>query len=144
MLHFGADCPSFVRVRAKAVLISLLLFALLFSGVFTGVVSAQEQQPRTFRIPFHSVTGGLILLDGKINGRPALLLLDTGAGPNFATYEAAGLKPNEGVIEGHVEIAFGSRGEEVETDENYGLLAQCESCADCNRLKVMALWEKIF
>ncbi len=90
MLHFGADCPSFVRVRAKAVLISLLLFALLFSGVFTGVVSAQEQQPRTFRIPFHSVNG-MILLDATVNGKPASLLLDTGADATILSPQASGL-----------------------------------------------------
>ncbi len=45
--------------------------------LFAGVASPQEQH-RTFRIPFHSVNG-LILLDAKVNGVPAVLLFDTGA-----------------------------------------------------------------
>lgn len=63
-------------------------------------------QPTTFSIPFHTANG-LILVDGQLNGKPAVFLLDTGAGPNFATYEAAGLKPQQGVTDGSVEIAFG-------------------------------------
>ena len=39
---------------------------------------ARAQQTKTYTVPFHSVNG-LILLDAKVNGKPAVLLLDTGA-----------------------------------------------------------------
>ena len=45
--------------------------------LFAGVASAQEQS-RTYRVPFRSVNG-MILLDGQLNGNPAVLLFDTGA-----------------------------------------------------------------
>jgi len=51
------------------------LFLALF--LFAGVVSAQ-QHPRTFSVPFHTA-GGMILLEAQANGKPAVLLLDTGA-----------------------------------------------------------------
>ena len=52
-----------------------MYFALL-AVLLAGVASAQE--PRVFRAPFHSING-LILLDVKLGGKPAVLLLDTGA-----------------------------------------------------------------
>lgn len=52
--------------------------------------SAQEQQPRTFRIPFHSVNG-MVLLDAEVNGKPAVLLLDTGADFTLISPQASGL-----------------------------------------------------
>jgi predicted aspartyl protease len=45
--------------------------------LFAGVASAQ-QQSHTFRVQFHSVDD-LILLDVNVNGKPAVMLLDTGA-----------------------------------------------------------------
>jgi hypothetical protein len=52
----------------------VLLIALL---LFTGVASAEEQH-RVFRIPFHTVNA-MILLDVKVNGNAAKLVLDTGS-----------------------------------------------------------------
>ena len=45
--------------------------------LFTRVVSAQEQ-PHGVRVPFHSANA-LILLDVKVNEKPAVMLFDTGA-----------------------------------------------------------------
>jgi len=53
-------------------MIRRLLLALAFS-LFASNVHAQ-----TFRVPFRSVDG-LILLDVKVNGKPSTILLDTGA-----------------------------------------------------------------
>src|SRR5882762_5308838 len=51
-------------------------------------VLAQER--RTFTVPFHSVHG-MILLDGQLNGKPAVFLLDTGANNSIADMQSAGL-----------------------------------------------------
>jgi Aspartyl protease len=64
--------------------VSLLLLALF---LFAGIASAQ---PRTFRVPFHTVNG-MILLDATVNGKPAVLLLGTGADSTIISAEAAGL-----------------------------------------------------
>ena len=58
--------------------------------LFAGVASAQEQS-RTYRVPFRSVNG-MILLDGQLNGTPALLLLDTGARVSIADVHDAELE----------------------------------------------------
>lgn len=99
----SATFPATARIARVGYSLGTLA---LLAGLFAGAASPQEQ-PRTFRIPFHTVNS-LILLEGQLNGKPAVFLLETGAGPNFATYEAAGLKPHEGIIENrHVEITFG-------------------------------------
>ena len=71
----------------------LLVLLLAMGGCGVGPIPCFAQQTaKTYRLPFHTVNS-LILLDGKINGRPGVFLLDTGAGPNYATYEAIGSKP---------------------------------------------------
>jgi hypothetical protein len=62
-----------------------LLFLVLL--LFAGIASAQ---PRTYRIPFHTVNG-MILLDATVNDKPATLLLDTGADFTLISPQAAGL-----------------------------------------------------
>lgn len=69
-------------------------------GILLGFVlalllcpSAHGQERRTYTVPFHSVNG-MILLDGQINGKPAVFLLDTGANNSVVDYRAAGF-PNE-------------------------------------------------
>ena len=57
--------------------------------LFAGVVSAQERH-QTFRIPFQTVNG-MILLDAVVNAKPASLLLDTGAKNTIVSPQAAGL-----------------------------------------------------
>ncbi len=52
-----------------------LLFLVLF--LLAGVASAQEQH-HIFRIPFQTVNG-LLLLDMKLNGKTAVMVLDTGS-----------------------------------------------------------------
>ncbi len=51
-------------------------------------VLAQER--RTFTVLFHSVHG-MILLDGQLNGKPAVFLLDTGANNSIMDMQSAGL-----------------------------------------------------
>ena len=56
-----------------------LLLLLAMGGCGIGPIPCFAQQPaKTFRVPFHSVNG-MILLDATVNGKPATLLLDTGA-----------------------------------------------------------------
>lgn len=69
-------------------------------GILLGFVlalllcpSAHGQERRTYTVPFQSVNG-MILLDGQINGNPAVFLLDTGANNSVVDYRAAGF-PNE-------------------------------------------------
>jgi hypothetical protein len=47
---------------------------------------------RTFTVPFHNING-VILLDAKVNDKPAVLLLDTGAGLTVLSPDAAGWSP---------------------------------------------------
>jgi Aspartyl protease len=83
-------CDSYIRDSALVYpgalpICSQLFLALLF---FVAVASSQEQF-RTFRIRFHSVNG-MILLDAEVNGKPATLLLDTGANDTSVDARSAG------------------------------------------------------
>ena len=49
-----------------------------------------QQTAKTYRVPFHSVNG-LILLDAEVNGKRATLLLDTGAGRTVVSLASAPL-----------------------------------------------------
>lgn len=60
----------------------ILLFVLLFS---IGV----SAQPRSYRVPFHTVNG-LILLDATVNGHPATFVLDTGSASTIVSPKAYG------------------------------------------------------
>ncbi len=56
-----------------------------------GIASITAAQThRTFRVPFHTVSG-MILVDATVNGHPASLLLDTGANNSILSPQAAGL-----------------------------------------------------
>lgn len=53
--------------------------------------AATAQGPsRSFRVPFHTVNG-MVLLDAEVNGKPAVLLLDTGADFTLISPQASGL-----------------------------------------------------
>ena len=52
----------------------MLRSAVLFAVLALAIPSYAQ----TFRVPFHSVNG-MILLDAQLNGKPAVLVLDTGA-----------------------------------------------------------------
>jgi hypothetical protein len=65
-----------------------MLLGFLLALVFCPPIHAQER--RTYTVPFHTVKG-LILLDGKLNDKPAVFLLDTGANNSVVDYRAAGL-----------------------------------------------------
>ena len=45
----------------------------IFCSTICSTLNAQ-----TFRVPFHDAYNGLVLLDVKVDGKPAVLLLDTG------------------------------------------------------------------
>jgi hypothetical protein len=57
--------------------------------LIAGAVSAQEQH-RVFSVPFHTA-GSMILVDATVNGKPAVLLLDTGADFTIISPQASGL-----------------------------------------------------
>ena len=65
-----------------------MLRGLLLAVAFTLFASTVHAQ--TFRVPFHSVNG-MILLDAQVNGKTAVLLLDTGADFTLISPEASGL-----------------------------------------------------
>jgi hypothetical protein len=73
----------------------MLRHALLFAVLLIGSPLALAQETsRTFRVPFHSVNG-LILLDVKMTGKPAAVLLDTGAQTTVISPKLANLKPKD-------------------------------------------------
>ena len=79
---------SFQHLTARAVTAekqSVRVLVLLLYFLLAPLSHAQ-----TFRVPFRSVNG-MILLDGQVNDKPAALLLDTGADFTLITPEAAGL-----------------------------------------------------
>lgn len=74
-----------------------------WSGVFCATICATvlcillsqslaSAQTKTYAVPFHTVNG-MILLDGQINHKPAVLLLDTGAEFSIVSMLAAGVSP---------------------------------------------------
>ena len=69
-------------VRPVLLFTTLLLFA---------CVASPQEQPRTFRVTFHTVNG-LILLDATVNGKPQTFILDTGAQVSLLDRSLAGLE----------------------------------------------------
>ncbi len=69
-------------LRRKLELLFIFLL-LLFCGLYfmlAGICHAQER--KTYILPFH-ISKGLILLDAQLDGKPAVLMLDTGAQDSF-------------------------------------------------------------
>lgn len=64
-----------MRRSIAVVLASLLLCSLSFAQ---EKPEAPKPEHRVFTVPFHTVNG-LILLDVKVNGKPAVMLMDVGA-----------------------------------------------------------------
>jgi len=62
------------------------LFVLFLLLAFLAVARGQERQ---YVVRFHTVKG-LILLDGKLNDKPAVFMLDTGADNSPMDYRSAG------------------------------------------------------
>ena len=58
--------------------------------LFVSLVASGQESPRVYRVPFHSING-MILLDGQVNGKPAVLLLDSTANNSLFSPEAAGV-----------------------------------------------------
>jgi hypothetical protein len=75
--------------KGRFLKVALLCSFLFIVGlqISESVVGAQER--KTFTVPFHTV-GGLILVDGQVNGKPAVFLLDTGANNSVVDYRSAG------------------------------------------------------
>lgn len=67
-----------------------LVGTLFFLAVFSALPCLAQQTAKTYRVPFHSVNG-MILLDATVNGKPAVLLLDTGAEFTIISAQASGL-----------------------------------------------------
>lgn len=85
----SAICCVFRGLFPLLVLLSPLAFAQSCHPRIAAVA-------RTFTVPFRNVNG-VILLDAKVNDKPAVLLLDTGAGlsvlsPDAAAWPSAALK----------------------------------------------------
>ena len=59
---------------------------LLMASLLCRVAHAQERT--SFSVAFHTVNG-MILLDGQLNGRPAIFLLDTGSNVSFVDMHSA-------------------------------------------------------
>jgi aspartyl protease len=75
------------RYASSRYFITAMLLGFLLGLVLCLPAHAQER--RTFTVPFHTVRG-MILLDGQINGKLAVFLLDTGANNSVVDYRAAG------------------------------------------------------
>jgi hypothetical protein len=72
----------------------VVLFCLLLT-VWLQISNAQER--KTYTVPFHTVRG-MILLDGRINDKPVVFLLDTGASFSIVDFRSSGfdsMKLNE-------------------------------------------------
>jgi hypothetical protein len=80
--HFVPGSRTKTRTISRALCSLLLLCSLVASPAL-----AQHSQ-RTHRVPFHTASG-LILLDATANGKPASLILDTGADFTLISPEAA-------------------------------------------------------
>lgn len=82
-----------------------------------------QQTAKTYRVPFHSAANGVILLEAQVNGKPAVLLLDTGANLTIISQQAAGLPDvklhalapnrttgsNGDYVRSHVDLGLGER-----------------------------------
>jgi|SRR5690242_4665073 len=66
----------------------LAILVLLLSCV---VVAWAQDHPRALHVPFHSANG-LILLDGQLNGKSGVFLLDTGSNVSFVDMRSAPLR----------------------------------------------------
>ena len=86
------------------------LLAVLALLPVTGVALAQPQH-RTFTVPFH-VKHSLILLEAEINGKPRVMVLDTGAQSTIVDVSALGSVQQFDLEHAHVNgNTAGSHGE---------------------------------
>jgi Aspartyl protease len=87
------SCSAICRVFRILLPLLVLLSPLAFAQSCHPRIAAVT---RTFTVPFRNVNG-VILLDAKVNDKPAVLLLDTGAGltvlsPDAAAWPSAAVK----------------------------------------------------
>jgi Aspartyl protease len=81
----NAICSAFRSLLMLLIFLSPLALALSCHPRAVAVA-------RTFTLPFQNVNG-VILIDAKVNDKPAVLLLDTGAGLTVLSPDAAGWSP---------------------------------------------------
>ena len=82
-------CPATASCRFARFFLALLL--LFFVGAVAAQVVKPTPEPHSiFRVPFHTVHG-MILMDAVVDGKPASLLLDTGANNTIVSPQAVGV-----------------------------------------------------
>lgn len=97
---------------------SFLRAFLLCSLTITGFAVAAET--KTYRVPFHTFNG-MILLDATVNGHPAELLLDTGANNSIVSPQAAGVTVVELRALQATRAGTGAEGDYITREVNLGL-----------------------
>jgi hypothetical protein len=102
----STDGVCHLRQRCHAWQVLLHVFCTFF---LLSIPCLAQQSAKTYRLPFHSVNG-LILLDATVNNKPAMLLLDTGAQYAMVDKHAIGLVVN---LHSAEMSAHGVRGEYV-------------------------------
>jgi hypothetical protein len=72
------------------------ILTLAFVLAFAGTLDARRAQAgaQSFTVPFHMVRS-MILVEAQVNGRPATLLLDTGANNTIVSPQVAGLNAGQ-------------------------------------------------
>jgi len=78
-IHFNGKVTDKLKKKAASIDLGFLLLC----------QPAIAQERKTYTVPFR-VVHGLILLDGQINGKHTVFLLDTGANIFIVDYRAAG------------------------------------------------------
>jgi hypothetical protein len=82
--------PAAVYQRGESRFLKLALSCSLLLIVGLQISESRTSaQDKTYTVPFHSFNG-VILLDGQVNRKPPVLLLDTGANNSLVDYQAAG------------------------------------------------------
>ena len=91
--HGRAWLGAYCATNCATIFLSLVF---CFAVGLLLAVSLHAQERKAFTLPFHSINT-LILLDATVNGKPATLLLDTGANRTLISNRYGGpkLKPSQ-------------------------------------------------
>lgn len=68
--------------------------ALFLTALLLLALPCLAQTAKTYRVPFHTVNA-IILLDAKVNGKTAVLILDTGAQDSMVDSKSVGFDPRQ-------------------------------------------------